>query len=83
MSQVNRTEYITNALDEKTPYKITAPRISLAPLRIESESKAISLFNKITEGEVYAILTYNCPVTKRCKILKVGPEKKETLFREE
>jgi|GEM_PF-1494038 hypothetical protein len=83
MSQVNRTEYITNALDEKTPYKITAPKHSALPIRLDSKSAALNLFEHITEQGIATVLTYNCPITKVCRILKTGPQTIYSLAQEE
>ncbi|MGJ1516496.1 hypothetical protein ACR79N_16015 [Sphingobacterium siyangense] len=74
MAKIDRFEYLSNDLDKKTPYKIVSPRISRVPFRFASQEEALKIFNKITEGGIWAILTFNCPSKLTCKILKTGPQ---------
>lgn len=74
MNKIDRSEYLNNELDKDTPYKITAPKQSKVPLRTNSKEKALSMFQDITEQGISAILTFNCPITKTCRILKTGPK---------
>lgn len=74
MNQINRSEYLNNELDKDTPYKITAPRHSLTPVRLSDKTYALKLFNQITEQGMAAVLTYNSPFNNGCRILKTGPQ---------
>jgi hypothetical protein len=74
MNQINRSEYLNNELDKDTPYKITAPKQSALPIRTSSKESALSMFKDITEQGISAILTFNYPITKTCRILKTGPQ---------
>ncbi|MCW8311449.1 hypothetical protein K7A41_09460 [Sphingobacterium sp. InxBP1] len=76
-------EFLNNELDQKTPYKITAPKHSLVPLRFDKVQEAITVFTEITEKGKAAILTYNNFKTKTCKILMAGPDTIYSLSKEE
>ncbi|MDR2274311.1 MAG: hypothetical protein LBF27_25615 [Sphingobacterium sp.] len=74
MTQIDRSEYLNNKLDKDTPYKITAPKYSLVPVRLSSKEYALKLFNELTQQGMAAVLTYNSPLNNSYSILKTGPQ---------
>lgn len=60
-------------LDSEFPYKITAPRLSITPLRYSNKKESDEIFESISSlGEHQAIYTFTNLSGKKCKTKIIG-----------